>query len=162
VLRFLLWRLLGLLALLVGLATLSWLLGGGPGRLLRAAPARRATSDAASSQWLPHWPQAVWDWAPIAGIRIVALMIVIVLVQTVALLAIRWVARSRRSYVRVRLEPHRTDQASAEAVARMHDVVQFLDGRGGRPESEASGEDASGGGDRELVGVGAEDLDVTF
>ncbi len=119
-LRFLLWRLLGLLALLVGFAAVGWLLGGGPGRLLRAAPARRAPSDAASPQRLLHWPHAVWDWAPLAGIRVVALLIVIVLVQTLALLAIRSVARSRRSYVRMRLEPYRTDQASAEAVVRMH------------------------------------------
>lgn len=161
-LRFLLWRLLGLLALLLGFAAVGWLLGGGPGRLLRAAPARRATSDAASPQRLLHGPQAVWDWAPVAGVRAVVLLSVIALLQLLALLAIRWVARSRRSYVRMRLEPYRTDQASAEAVVRMHDVVQFLDGRGGRPGDEDSGEDAGGGEDRELVGVGAEDLDVTF
>ncbi len=122
-LRFLLWRLLGLLALLVGFAAVGWLLGGGPGRLLRAAPVRRATSETASPQRLLQWPQAVWDWAPLAGMRVVALLIVIVLVQTLALLAIRWVARSRRSYVRMRLEPYRTDQASAEAVVRMHEAL---------------------------------------
>ncbi len=122
-LRFLLWRLLGLLALLVGFAAVGWLLGGGPGRLLRAASARRATSETASPQRLLHWPHAVWHWAPFAGIRIVALLTVIVLVQALALLAIRWVARSRRSYVRMRLEPYRTDQASAEAVVRMHEAL---------------------------------------
>jgi hypothetical protein len=42
------------------------------------------------------------------------------------------------------------------------DVVQFLDSRSGRSGDEDSGEDAGGGEDRELVGVGAEDLDVTF
>jgi hypothetical protein len=123
VLRFLLWRLLGLLALLVGFVAVRWLLGGGPGRLLRAAPARRATSDAVSLRRLLHWPQAVWDWASPAGVRAVALITVIVLVQTLALLAIRWVARNQRSYVRMRLEPYRTDQASAEAVVRMHEAL---------------------------------------
>jgi hypothetical protein len=72
---------------------------------------------------LLHWPHAVWDWAPIAGIRVTALLIGIALVQTLALLAIRSVARSRRSYVRMRLEPHRTDQASAESVVRMHEAL---------------------------------------
>ncbi len=122
-LRFLLWRLLGLLALLVGIVAVCWLLGGGPGRVLRAGPVRRTTSDAVRPQRLPHWPQAVWDWAQPAGIRVVSLITVIVLVQTLALFAIRWVARSRRSYVRMRLEPYRTDQASAEAVVRMHEAL---------------------------------------
>jgi hypothetical protein len=115
--------LLGLLALLVGFAAVGWLLGGGPGRVLRAAPARRAPSSAANTQRLLHWPQALWDWAPLAGMRIVALLGVVVLVMALALLAIRWAARSRRCYVRLRLEPYRTDQASAEAVVRMHEAL---------------------------------------
>jgi hypothetical protein len=123
VLRFLLWRLLGLLALLVGLAAVSWLLGGGPGRLLRAVPARRAPSGPVSPHGLLNWPQALWDWAPVAGMRFVVLLVVIGLIQTLALLGTRWVARSRRSYVRMRLEPYRTDQASAEAVVRMHEAL---------------------------------------
>lgn len=122
-LRFLLWRLLGLLALLVGFVAVGWLLGGGPGRLLRAVPARRALSGAASPQWLLHWPQALWGWAPVAGVRLLVLLIVVASAQTLALLGTRWVARSRRNYVRMRLEPHRTDQASAEAVVRMHEAL---------------------------------------
>jgi single-strand DNA-binding protein len=55
-----------------------------------------------------------------------------------------------------------SEQQRRQAVSIVADVVQFLDGRGGRSENEVSDEDASGGGDRELVGVGAEDLDVTF
>src|SRR5437870_13705119 len=35
VLRFLLWRMLGLLAVLLGAAVTSWLLSGGPGKTLR-------------------------------------------------------------------------------------------------------------------------------
>jgi hypothetical protein len=123
VLRFLLWRLLGLLALLVGFAAAGWLLSGGPGRLLRAAPARRATSDAVNPQRLLNGPQAVWDWAPVGGMRFVGLLAVIALVQILALLAVRWLARRRRGYVRMRLEPYRTDQASAEAVVRMHEAL---------------------------------------
>jgi single-strand DNA-binding protein len=55
-----------------------------------------------------------------------------------------------------------SEQQRRQAVSIVADVVQFLDGRGERPGHEESGEDASGGDDRELVGVGAEDLDVTF
>jgi single-strand DNA-binding protein len=55
-----------------------------------------------------------------------------------------------------------SEQERRQAVSIVADVVQFLDGRGGRSGDEGSGEDASGGEDRELVGVGAEDLDVTF
>ncbi len=121
-LRFLLWRLLGLLALLVGCMAVGWLLGGGPGRLLRAVPARRATSGAASLQRLLHGPHA-WDWAPVAGVRIALLLITVALILALALLGIRWAARSRRSYVRMRVEPYRTDQASAEAISRMHGAL---------------------------------------
>jgi single-strand DNA-binding protein len=55
-----------------------------------------------------------------------------------------------------------SEQQRRQAVSIVADVVQFLDGRGDRAGHEDSGENASDGGDRELVGVGAEDLDVTF
>jgi single-strand DNA-binding protein len=55
-----------------------------------------------------------------------------------------------------------SEQQRRQAVSIVADVVQFLDGRGERTGHEESGEDAGGGSDRELVGVGAEDLDVTF
>jgi hypothetical protein len=123
VLRYLLWRLLGLLALLTGFVAVGWLLSGGPGRVLRAAPADRRLSSAASPQRLLRGPQALWDWAPVAGVRVVVLLAAVVLAVTLALLAIRWLSRRRRSYVRLRLEPYRTDQASAEAVVRMHEAL---------------------------------------
>ena len=37
-LRFLTWRILGVLAALVGFAMAEWLVGGGPGRALRGGP----------------------------------------------------------------------------------------------------------------------------
>lgn len=55
-----------------------------------------------------------------------------------------------------------TEQQRRQAVSIVADVVQFLDGRGERAGDEDSGEDAGDGGERELVGVGAEELDVTF
>jgi single-strand DNA-binding protein len=54
------------------------------------------------------------------------------------------------------------EQQRRQAVSVVADVVQFLDGRGGRTEKADSDEDVSGGEHHELVGVGAEDLDVTF
>ena len=42
-LRFLLWRLLGLVAALAALALIAWLLGGGPGRALRGLASRGAS-----------------------------------------------------------------------------------------------------------------------
>lgn len=55
-----------------------------------------------------------------------------------------------------------SEQERRQAVSIVADVVQFLDGRGERKALEDSGEEVDGGEERELVGVGAEDLDVTF
>jgi single-strand DNA-binding protein len=55
-----------------------------------------------------------------------------------------------------------SEQQRRQAVSIVADVVQFLDGRGERKVHEDAGEEANDGDDRELVGVGAEDLDVTF
>ena len=123
-LRFLLWRLLGLLALLVGCAATGWLLSGGPVRLLRGASAHVAPIGATSLlRVVRQLPPAVWDWAPIADVRLARLLLVLGIVQAVALLVSRCLARGGRSYVRMRVEPYRTDQASAEAVVRMHEAL---------------------------------------
>jgi single-strand DNA-binding protein len=77
----------------------------------------------------------------------------------------RYTAKGSRVGIDGRLEWREWETAEQErrqAVGIVADVVQFLDGRGGRAGREDSGEEASGGDDRELVGVGAEDLDVTF
>jgi single-strand DNA-binding protein len=55
-----------------------------------------------------------------------------------------------------------SEQQRRQAVSIVADVVQFLDGRGERTAHEGPVEDTSDEGERELVGVGAEDLDVTF
>jgi len=54
------------------------------------------------------------------------------------------------------------EQQRRQAVSVVADVVQFLDSPGGRTRDEKAEDDAGGDGDHELVGVGAEDLDVTF
>jgi len=54
------------------------------------------------------------------------------------------------------------EQQRRQAVSIVADVVQFLDGPGGRAKDEDAHDDGSDTDERELVGVGAEELDVTF
>jgi single-strand DNA-binding protein len=77
----------------------------------------------------------------------------------------RYTAKGSRVGIDGRLEWREwenSEQQRRQAVSIVADVVQFLDGRGGRAGQDDSDEDAGGGEERELVGVGAEDLDVTF
>lgn len=53
------------------------------------------------------------------------------------------------------------EQQRRQAVSIVADVVQFLDS-GGPSKADDADDEAGGDGDRELVGVGAEELDVTF
>jgi hypothetical protein len=155
--------LLGLLALLSGIALVEWFLRGGPGRLLRGS-----SPEAIHLTSLNLWSTiagavgAGWNWAPLAGVRPASALLGLGLVQIAGLAIVRWSARQRRRYVRLHVETYRTDQASAEAVVRMYDIVQFLD----RPGAGKASEDEPGGGDGqddgELVGVGAEEAEVTF
>jgi hypothetical protein len=160
VLRFLLWRLLGLLALLVGFALIAWCLDGGPGRSLRgqSEPLSPGGLFGASLAAARHAATAGWRAAAapmtVAGALLIALSLILV--------ATRSLARRRRHYVRARVEPHRTDTASAEAVVKMFERVQFLD-RPGETQAQGATSELDGGEDadgRELVGAG--ELEVTF
>jgi hypothetical protein len=144
VLRFLLWRVLGLLAVLVVLASTGWLLYGGLGAVLRGprassvalrafAPAStrpRAFAPASSGRlridWLPsvldEEARALWDWAP-DGVFLTKFFAVLVLLLGVLVAIARWHARRRRRYVRMRVETYRTDKASAEAVVSMFEAL---------------------------------------
>ncbi|HEY3667504.1 MAG TPA: hypothetical protein VGL19_15965, partial [Polyangiaceae bacterium] len=119
-LRFLLWRLLSLLALIAGFAVLGWLLDGGPGRLLRGKPTRGIQAVFAH---LPNVAveaaRAIWRWSPGGHVRPLEIALVVSLALLVGLTTMRLLARRRRRYVRFRIEPYRTDQASAESVVRM-------------------------------------------
>jgi single-strand DNA-binding protein len=76
----------------------------------------------------------------------------------------RFVRKGSRVGIDGRLEWREWESAEQErrqAVSIVADIVQFLDSPGGagdRDGGDASGEDES----RELVGVGADELDVTF
>ncbi len=141
-LRFFLWRALGLLAVLVALALMGWLLGGGLGRALRgtestgsrvgihaatAADTKHRGLTAADAEHLTigSLPSAlsgdargVWSWAP-GGVPPIRLSAIAILLLGMLVAIARWKARRGRAYVRLRVETYRTDNASAEAVVSM-------------------------------------------
>jgi hypothetical protein len=121
VVRFVLWRLLGLLAILAGLALLAWFIHGGPGRALRgeqpvsvfrvALGAFGATIDSGT--------KAIWSWVPALGVAPVKLSLGLLSALSVVAAAARANARRRRRYVRLRVDVYRTDQASPDALVTM-------------------------------------------
>ena len=120
-LRFLLWRLLGLLAVLVGLALIAWFLDGGPGEVLRGRGAASVfpRSVVALAGTLERHAQAILHWAPELGLAPAKLLIALVTTPALVLTCTRARARRRRRYARFRVEAYRADQASAEAVVAM-------------------------------------------
>jgi len=145
VLRFLLWRALGLLAVLLALALTGWLLDGGLGAALRSSgstastaasgsrvltPAVRKTAAARVGQnELDSLPNvlsgevcAVWDWAP-GGVFPVRLLVGAALLLGALLAVMRLWARRRREYIRLRVQSYRTDKASAEAIVGMFEAL---------------------------------------
>ncbi len=122
VLRFLLWRVLGLLALAVGFALLVWLLHGGAGRELRdggiggspsatLSAAFASLTHALSSPRVPSWTASL----PRLGAPLAAL------VAALALTRLR--ARRRRHYVRLRIEAYRADHAEITALTSVFSVL---------------------------------------
>jgi hypothetical protein len=121
VLRFLLWRLLGLLAIVVGLMLLAWFLDGGPGRLLRSHASGgelRLTLSALAGS-LEHCARALWSRvAALAGAR-ADVLAVPVLALGASLAHTRLHARRRRRYVRLRIEVYRADHADTQELIAM-------------------------------------------
>ncbi|HEY1535162.1 MAG TPA: hypothetical protein VGF76_14140, partial [Polyangiaceae bacterium] len=119
-LRFLFWRLLGLFALVAGFALVGWLLNGGPGKLLRGEPAAEGVGQAFSQIPDVVVGTVVWAWrSSPAGRPWFALAIAASAGLLACLLALRLLARQRRDYVRFRVEPNRTDHASAASIVTM-------------------------------------------
>jgi Replication-relaxation len=119
VIRFLLWRLLGLLSLLFGLALARWCLSGGLGRSLRGRP-----STITAGHLLNDCAIAIGGMLSDAAsvVAPLAAVLAVLLGLCVPILLARLIARRRRRYVRVQVEPFRLDTASAEAVVRMFEV----------------------------------------
>jgi hypothetical protein len=124
-LRFLLWRILGLIALVLAIALAGWLLDGGLGVALRG------TGGSASGR-LTVWSlvgalgssvRAGWRWAPFGGVS-AAMSLGALTALTAALLgSVRMRARSRRRYVRMRMRTYRTDTATADAIVSMFEAL---------------------------------------
>ncbi len=111
--RLLLWRVLGVLALIVGVAALEWLLHGGIGAALRGTAVARA----ALPQSAPRSPGAI------QVSRLAELLGAFVLGGAALCLAARQRARNARRYVRLRVEPYRTDRTSVEGVVAMYESL---------------------------------------
>lgn len=123
--RFLLWRLLGLIALLVAITLAVWLLRGGLGSALRGTTnhGTEHLSIAATADALGAEVRVFWSWAPFGGLRLTRLLAALALLFAWLLVCIRWRARRRRRYVRMRLQAYRTDSASAEALVAMFETL---------------------------------------
>jgi hypothetical protein len=111
--RLLLWRMLGVAALIVGAAALEWLLHGGIGAALRGV----ATARAALPSRAPRTPSGVHV------ARLAELLAALVLGGAALCLGARRRARNRRRYVRLRVEPYRTDRTSVEGVVAMYESL---------------------------------------
>lgn len=126
VLRFLFWRLIGLLAILLGLVVVLWLLEGGLGRALRGGEAVRygdlsAALGAAAGR-------ALALLAPLLTLAAVAGGALCLLGLLSCLLRLR--ARGRRRYVRLSADLYRLDTAEpadlATAYAALHATLSVL------------------------------------
>jgi DNA-binding HxlR family transcriptional regulator len=152
VLRLLLWRVLGLLAVLMALALGGWLLDGGLGATLRGGAAGHTTSPRAGRRSEPRaspastaWPErasaksglraaeslpttlsmeggAVWGWAP-DGLPPARILFVAILLFGALVAIVRFRARWERQYVRLRVQSYRTDTASADAIVGMFETL---------------------------------------
>jgi len=117
----LLWRLLGLLAVIVGAVLLAWFVGGGPGDLLRGRRASASAHDLAAtlSGAFEGLVRALGTCSP-AHTPASARLAVALGAGMLALIACARVrARSRRRYVRMRVDAYRADHAEAEAVVTL-------------------------------------------
>ena len=124
-LRFLLWRMLGLIAAVGGAALLAWFLGGGPGRLLRGAPHARAwhLTPTVPASVAFAFARRVWAWAPVPWLAPAQALVVLTALATLGLAVSRASFRHRRRYVRMRVEPYRGDHADADALVRMFETL---------------------------------------
>jgi Replication-relaxation len=121
----LLWRLLGLAALLVGAAALEWLLHGGIGAALRGASAARGVLPLGGLH-PPRGLRLAGGPRPPGGLPWVSLgeaLAGLALALAALLLNLRWRARRRRCYVRVRVDAYRTDGTSVEGIVAMFEAL---------------------------------------
>ncbi|HEX3517801.1 MAG TPA: replication-relaxation family protein [Solirubrobacteraceae bacterium] len=124
-LRFLLWRMLGVLAVLLGIASLAWLFTGGPGEALRGrsiSPSLHLSLTAGATV-LGHASEAIWRWTPVAGVATVQMLSLSLLATSAFVISTRALVRSRRRYVRLVVQAYRTDEPEPEALVRMFEAL---------------------------------------
>jgi hypothetical protein len=124
-LRFLLWRTLGLLSVLFGLSLIAWLLGGGPGRVLRGGASGSSVhlSLGVLARSGEHVLYSGVQWVPIGDVWLRGMLLVLIGSFCIAIAGARWTARHRRCYVRMRIEVYRTDHAEPNALERVFEAL---------------------------------------
>ncbi|MHB8243127.1 MAG: replication-relaxation family protein [Solirubrobacteraceae bacterium] len=122
-LRFLLWRMLAVLAAFVGFGVLAWLLTGGPGKVLRGRRAAFPLNLRAVADAIGHALSAAFNWWPLLGLGALPLLAIVFGATTLLLIGWRFAMRSRRRYVRLEVNAYRTDQAAWEDVVRMFESL---------------------------------------
>ncbi len=106
-LRFILWRLLAVLAVLASYLLVAWFLRGGPGRLLRGGASPSPPRVLITALKAPaEVARALGDST--SGRVSVAVSLSVLVALSIA----RWAARRRRDYARVRVDVYRSDHAS--------------------------------------------------
>ncbi|HLH14854.1 MAG TPA: hypothetical protein VKV16_08705, partial [Solirubrobacteraceae bacterium] len=117
-LRYVLWRLLGALAVFASFALLAWFLHGGPGRLLRGG-AGEELGVSTLAAGLVRAIDALWSARTLLDGPVARLCSLLGCGLAMAFAAARLRARARRRYVRLRVEAYRADHADVAAVAEM-------------------------------------------
>jgi predicted transcriptional regulator len=115
VLRFLFWRLLGIAAILAGFPLIAWFIDGGPGKVLRGDTREGGFRPAVLLAAVSHAGAAVWGWTPALGLAPTRLLTASLLAFVLLLASARIWSRSRRRYVRLRVEVYRADHADIRA-----------------------------------------------
>ncbi|HYB23694.1 MAG TPA: hypothetical protein VED41_07845, partial [Solirubrobacteraceae bacterium] len=118
-LRFLLWRLLWLLAIFAGVAAIAWLLNDGPGRVLRdhGSGDELKLSLAVLVSGFEGGTHAVWSLRGVLAGPRARVLAALVLMLALAVTLVRLRARRARRYVRLTVDAYRADHADPQALA---------------------------------------------
>jgi hypothetical protein len=124
-LRFLLWRIIGMIALVLAVALTGWLLAGGLGAVLRgtAGPRSGHLGIAALSGAFGSAASGALRWAPGETATAAQSLALVLAALAASLGLIRLRARRARVYVRLAIEVYRADSTSAEGVVAMFESL---------------------------------------
>jgi hypothetical protein len=124
-LRFLLWRVLGLIALVAAVALTGWLLDGGLGLALRGADSSHQAhlTVGSLSGALDSAIAGAWGWARSADAAVARILAGLVTLTAAVLGCVRLHARRSRVYVRFGIEVYRADSTTAQGVVAMFESL---------------------------------------